>query len=209
MAQQPEFVPDKRKRLDDLPELPENRPALLLSAVYSGEEKKVYLKFYDAKDNVIYHWRDRTGHKPYCYTKMEYAEEAEQVAKKESKYTIEHVKKRDIILDKEIEVLKVSAPDPLSIGGTEYSFREKVKSWEADIKYHENYLYDRSLIPGTYYVRKDDQITPFEYQISEKVELVLKNLLWDKIKESGESGKEYRQYITNWANLLNQPIPDL
>ena len=209
MAQQPEFVPDKRKRLDDLPELPENRPALLLSAVYSGEEKKVYLKFYDAKDNVIYHWRDRTGHKPYCYTKMEYAEEAEQVAKKESKYTIEHVKKRDIILDKEIEVLKVSAPDPLSIGGTEYSFREKVKSWEADIKYHENYLYDRSLIPGTYYVRKDDQITPFEYQISEKVELVLKNLLWDKIKESGESGKEYRQYITNWANLLNQPIPEL
>jgi DNA polymerase, archaea type len=206
---QQEFVPDKRKRLDDLPELPENRPALLLSAVYSGEEKKVYLKFYDPKDNVIYFWRDRTGHKPYCYTKMEHAEEAEQVAKKETKYTIEHVKKRDIILDKEIEVLKILAPDPLSIGGTDYSFREKVKSWEADIKYHENYLYDRSLIPGAYYVRKDEQIKPFEYQISEKVELVLKNLLWDKIKESGEGGKEYRQYITNWATLLNQPIPDL
>ena len=46
------------------------------------------------------------------------------------------------------------APDPLSIGGTDYSFREKVTSWEADIKYHENYLYDRALIPGTYYVRK-------------------------------------------------------
>ena len=209
MTLQQEFVPDKRKRLDDLPELPENRPALLLSAVYSGEEKKVYLKFYDPKDNVIYFWRDRTGHRPYCYTKLEHAEEAEQVAKKETKYTIEHVKKRDIILDKEIEVLKILAPDPLSIGGTDYSFREKVKSWEADIKYHENYLYDRSLIPGAYYVRKDDQIKPFEYQISEKVELALKNLLWDKIKESGEGGKEYRQYITNWATLLNQPIPDL
>jgi DNA polymerase elongation subunit (family B) len=209
LAQQQEFTPDKRKRLDDLPELPENRPALLLSAVYSGEEKKVYLKFYDPKDNVIYHWRDRTDHKPYCYTKMEYADEAEQVAKKETKYTIEHVKKRDIILDKEIEVLKVLAPDPLSIGGSDYSFREKVRSWEADIKYHENYLYDRSLIPGTYYLREDDRINPFEYQISEKVQLALKNLLWDKIKESGESGKEYRQYITNWANLLNQPIPDI
>ncbi len=209
MAQQQEFTPDKRKRLDDLPELPENRPALLLSAVYSGEEKKVYLKFYDPKDNIIYHWRDRTDHKPYCYTKLEYAQEAEQVAKKETKYTIERVKKRDIILDKEIEVLKILAPDPLSIGGTEYSFREKVTSWEADIKYHENYLYDRSLIPGTYYVRKDDRINTFEYQISEKVQLALKSLLWDKIKEAGESGKEYRQYITNWANLLNQPIPEL
>ncbi|HEV8405387.1 MAG TPA: DNA polymerase domain-containing protein [Nitrososphaera sp.] len=209
MTHQQEFQPDKRKRLDDLPELPEGRPMLLLSAVYSGEEKKVYLKFYDTNDNVIYHWRDRTNHRPYCYTKMEFAEQAELVAQKETKYTLERVRKRDIISDKEIDVLKVLAPDPLSIGGTDSSFREKVTSWEADIKYHENYLYDRSLIPGLYYVRKDEQITPYEYSISDKVQLALKNLLWDKIRETGESGKEYRQYITNWANLLNQPIPEL
>ncbi len=208
MAQQ-EFVSDRRRRLDDLPELPEGRPALLLSAVYSGEEKKVYLKFYDPKDSVIYHWRDRTDHKPYCYTKMEFEKEAEDIAAKETKYTLQRVNKRDIILDKEIKVIKVLAPDPLSIGGTDNSFREKVTSWEADIKYHENYLYDRSLIPGTYYVRHGDQLRSFEYQISEKVQTALKSLLWDKIREAGESGKEYRQYITNWANLLNQPIPDL
>ena len=210
MAQQQEFVPDRRKRLDDLPELPkESRPMLLLSAVYSGEEKKVYLKFYDPQDKIIYHWRDRTDHKPYCYTKMDFAEQAKQVAQKETKFTLERIKKRDIILDKEIEALKVIAPDPLSIGGTDYSFREKVTSWEADIKYHENYLYDRALIPGTYYVRKGEQITPFEYPISEKVHFALKSLLWDKIKEAGEAGKEYRQYITNWVKLLNQPIPEL
>lgn len=208
MAQQ-EFQADRRRRLDDLPELPEDRPALLLSAVYSGEEKKVYLKFYDARDNAIYLWRDRTDHKPYCYTKMQFEDQVEQVVEKETKYTVERVKKRDIIADQEIDVLKVLAPDPLSIGGTDNSFREKVTSWEADIKYHENYLYDRALIPGTYYVRKGDQITPYEYPISEKVQFALKSLLWDKIKEAGESGKEYRQYITNWANLLNQPIPEL
>ena len=209
MTQQQDFLPDRRKRLDDLPEMKEGRPMLLLSAVYSGEEKKVYLKFYDPKDNVIYLWRDRTNHRPYCYTKMEFAEQAEQLAQKETKYTIEHVKKRDIIIDRQIDALKVLAPDPLSIGGTDSSFREKVTSWEADIKYHENYLYDRSLIPGTYYVRKGEQLTYFEYPISEKVQFALKSLLWDKIKEAGEAGKEYRQYITNWANLLNQPIPEL
>jgi DNA polymerase I len=84
-----------------------------------------------------------------------------------------------------------------------------VTSWEADIKYHENYLYDRALIPGSYYLRKDEQIIPFEYPISEKVHFALRSLLWDKIKETGEAGKEYRQYITNWAKLLNQPIPEL
>ena len=210
MVQQQEFVSDRRKGFDSLPELPrDSRPRLLLSAVYSGEEKKVYLKFYDPQDKIIYQWRDRTDHKPYCYTKMEFAGQAEQVAQKETKFILKQVKKKDIILDKEIEVLKVIAPDPLSIGGTDYSFREKVTSWEADIKYHENYLYDRALIPGSYYIRNDEQITPFEYPISEKVQSALRSLLWDKIKEVGEAGKEYRQYITNWAKLLNQPIPEL
>ena len=210
MVQQQEFVSDRRKGFDSLPELPkDSRPRLLLSAVYSGEEKKVYLKFYDSQDKIIYQWRDRTDHKPYCYTKMDFAEQAQQVAQKETKFILKQVKKQDIILDKEIEVLKVIAPDPLSIGGTDYSFREKVTSWEADIKYHENYLYDRALIPGSYYVRNDEQITPFEYPISEKVQSALRSLLWDKIKEAGEAGKEYRQYITNWAKLLNQPIPEL
>jgi DNA polymerase I len=210
VQQQEEFVSDRRKGFDSLPELPkDSRPRLLLSAVYSGEEKKVYLKFYDSQDKIIYQWRDRTDHKPYCYTKMDFAEQAQQVAQKETKFILKQVKKQDIILDKEIEVLKVIAPDPLSIGGTDYSFREKVTSWEADIKYHENYLYDRALIPGSYYVRNDEQITPFEYPISEKVQSALRSLLWDKIKEAGEAGKEYRQYITNWAKLLNQPIPEL
>jgi DNA polymerase I len=210
VQQQEEFVSDRRKGFDSLPELPkDSRPKLLLSAVYSGEEKKVYLKFYDPQDKIIYQWRDRTDHKPYCYTKMEFAEQAKQVAQKETKFILKQIKKQDIILDKEIEVLKVIAPDPLSIGGTDYSFREKVTSWEADIKYHENYLYDRALIPGSYYVRNDEQITPFEYPISEKVQSALRSLLWDKIKEAGEAGKEYRQYITNWAKLLNQPIPEL
>src|SRR5438105_4388619 len=168
-----EFQPDKRKRLDDLPELPEGRPVLLLSAVYSGEERKVYLKFYDPHDQRVYHWRDRTDHKPYCYTKLEFADQVRQIISKDPKYSLEQVKKKDIMDDKEIDILKIIAPDPLSIGGTDSSFREKVTSWEADIKYHENYLYDRALIPGAYYIRKGELITPFEYPISEKVQLAL------------------------------------
>ena len=207
MAQ--EAAPERRKRYDDLPELPEGRPALLVSAIYSGEEKKPYLKFYDPQQNVIYHWRDRTDHKPYAYSKVENSGLIDQIVAKETKYSVQRVRKREVILDKEIDVLKISAPDPLSIGGTDSSLRERVRCWEADIKYHENYLYDNALIVGTYYVRHGDKIEPHTYKISDKVEGELKNLLWDKIKEEGEAGKEYRQYVTTWANLLNQPIPEL
>ena len=188
---------------DELQELPENRPALLLSAIYSGDEQKVYLKFYDLKDNTIYFWRDRTNHKPYCYTKMQYSSTVEKIIEKEKKYTIERTNKQDLISDRKIELLKIIAPDPLSIGGTENSIREKVTSWEADIKYHENYLYDTGLIPGAYYVRKREEIIQFQYQISDKVQQELKNLLWNKINEEAvgkEKNEEYQQYITRWAS---------
>ena len=192
-------------------ELPENKPALLLSSVYSGDEQKVYLKLYSERDQSIFYWRDRTNHRPYCYTKADYRNEVEQVLEKEKKYSLLSTKKRDLISDKDIECLKISAPDPLSIGGTENSFREKVRSWEADIKYHENYLYDTGLIPGTYYVRRGDSLVRFKQPISSKVQEELQKLLWTKINEEAESlgTEKYRQYIQEWAELLNQPIPNM
>ncbi len=211
MAHQEEHFTVREKKFGDLSELPENTPALLLSAIYSGEEQKVYLKFYSPKDESIYIWRDRTNHKPYCYTKLQYAARAQEVAKLERKYTIENVKRRDLISDKLIDILKISAPDPLSIGGTENSFREKVKAWEADIKYHENYLYDTGLIPGTFYLRIGNEIKTHEMDISDKVREELEDLLWNKLKVSSEKAEDirYQKQITRWANLLNQPIPEI
>ncbi|MGA9296258.1 MAG: DNA-directed DNA polymerase I, partial [Nitrososphaeraceae archaeon] len=192
-------------------ELPENKPALLLSSVYSGDEQKVYLKLYSERDQSIFYWRDRTNHRPYCYTKADYRNDVEQILEKEKKYSLLSTKKRDLISDKDIECLKISAPDPLSIGGTENSFREKVRSWEADIKYHENYLYDTGLIPGTYYVRRGDSLVRFKQPISSKVQEELQKLLWTNIDEEAESlgTEKYRQYIQEWADLLNQPIPNM
>lgn len=211
MAHQGEHFTVREKKFGDLSELPENTPALLLSAIYSGEEQKVYLKFYSPKDESIYIWRDRTNHKPYCYTKLQYAARAQEVAKVERKYTIENVKRRDLISDKLIDILKISAPDPLSIGGTENSIREKVKAWEADIKYHENYLYDTGLIPGTFYLRIGNEIKTHEMDISDKVREELEDLLWNKLKVSSEKAEDirYQKQITRWANLLNQPIPEI
>ena len=217
MTQQDEghFLAEKRKRFDDAQELPENRPVILLSAIYSGDEQKVYLKLYDFKDNTIYFWRDRTNHKPYCYTKMQYSGIVEKIVEREKKYILKRTSKQDPISDKEIDILKIIAPDPLSIGGTDNSIREKVTSWEADIKYHENYLYDTGLIPGAYYIRRGEEVRQFRYQISHQVQEALKNLLWNKIKEeagkenNNNNDKEYQHYITRWAELLNQPIPDL
>jgi DNA polymerase, archaea type len=205
------FLTEKRKKLGDMQELPENRVVLLLSAIYSGDEQMVYLKFYDIQDNIIYFWRDRTNHKPYCYTKMQHRSTLEKITEREKKYVLEQTIKKDLISDKEVDLLKIIAPDPLSIGGTENSIREKVTAWEADIKYHENYLYDTGLIPGAYYIRRGEEIKQFENQISHQVQQELEKLLWSRLKDDTRKGNndEYYQYITQWAELLNQPIPDL
>ena len=44
--------------------------SLLISAAYIGKTKKVSLKFYNPESEKIYIWEDKTGHRPYCFSKM-------------------------------------------------------------------------------------------------------------------------------------------
>jgi DNA polymerase, archaea type len=190
-------------------ELPENTRVMLISAIYSGENQKVQLKFYDPNLHVIYFWQDKTDHKPYCYTKLEYQKRAEEIAAIEKKFELKIIPKMDLMSDKEIKTIKIIAPDPLSIGG-KGGIREKLNVWEANIKYHENYLYDTRLIPGSYYKREGDEIIEDPYKMSDIVYNALKNFLWDKILESKEARNDkYREYVREWADLLNQPIPEM
>jgi len=190
-------------------DLPVNTRVMLISAIYSGENQKIQLKFYDPNSHTIYFWQDKTGHKPYCYTKLENKKRAEEIAAIEKKFELQTIQKMDLLSDKEIQTIKIIAPDPLSIGG-KGGIREKLNVWEANIKYHENYLYDTRLIPGSYYKRIGDEIKEDPYQMSEIVQTALKNFLWDKILESKEArNDEYRKYVREWAELLNQPIPEM
>ncbi len=182
---------------------------MLISAIYSGENQKVQLKFYDPNLHAIYFWQDKTDHKPYCYTKLENKKRAEEIAAIEKKFELKIIPKIDLMSDKEIQAIKIIAPDPLSIGG-KGGIREKLNVWEANIKYHENYLYDTRLIPGSYYKRKGDEIIEDPYKMSDIVHNALKNFLWDKILESKEARNDkYREYVREWADLLNQPIPEM
>ncbi|MGV8107250.1 MAG: DNA-directed DNA polymerase I [Nitrososphaerota archaeon] len=201
---------DKDKQhLNYWKELPENTRVMLISAIYSGENQKVQLKFYDPNLHVIYFWQDKTDHKPYCYTKLEYQKRAEEIAAIEKKFELKIIPKMDLMSDKEIQTIKIIAPDPLSIGG-KGGIREKLNVWEANIKYHENYLYDTRLIPGSYYKREGDEIIEDPYKMSDIVYNALKNFLWDKILESKEARNDkYREYVREWADLLNQPIPEM
>ena len=185
--------------------------SLLISASYMGKTKKVILKFYNPENEKIYLWEDKTGHQPYCYSKMG-PEDLEFLSEREDVIEIKSVKKIDTIKDKEISVSKIVVTDPLAIGGTQttQSIRNVVESWESDIKYYENYLYDNLLIVGKYYRIENDKIIPHDFEMSDETRLTMKNLLWDKLSNTGMTDtKQFQEETGNWADLLNQPVPKI
>ena len=188
---------------------PNLKSSLLISATYNGPRKKVVLKFYDPESEKIFLWYDKTGHRPYCFSKLP-PEDLDFLSERQDVLEIKKVKKHDMLTDKEIEVSKIIVTDPLAIGGTQttQSIRNQIESWESDIKYYENYLYDNQLIIGKFYEIKDDKVIPHDFEISDEKQLALKNLLWDNLtKSTDKKTNELDEQISNWTELLNQPIP--
>ena len=186
-------------------------PSLLVSATYDNQKLAAVLKFYNPESQKIILWTDETGHKPYCDSKLN-PEELNFLTSRKDIIKIESIKRKDFLKDKEYEVSKITVTDPLAIGGTQTdkSIRNIIETWESDIKYYENYLYDRGLIVGKFYEIKEGKIVPHDFEITEDVALAMKSLLLDVNTTKGiVNTKEFQDYISQWAEILNQPIPQI
>ena len=181
----------------------------LLSVTYDGRKGRALLKLYDPEREVIYLWHDNTGHKPYLLTNLDINEinRITEVIAHEGLDHLETVTKYDLLHDREVKLTKVVAKDPLSIGGTSNSLRDilkrnKAKVWEAKIKYHNCYIYDRQLIPGMPYKIDNGELKRLEAKLSEEL---LNNVmeLW-----KGEP-KEEIELLREWVELFEVPVPDV
>ncbi|NWJ77600.1 DNA-directed DNA polymerase I [Marine Group I thaumarchaeote] len=185
---------------------------LLISAAYNSQKMAAVLKFYDPTSQRIFLWADKSGHKPYCYSKLSPDEIPTEISERDDVIEIKQVKLLDILNDKPIDVSKIIVKDPLAIGGTQTnkSIRNLIDTWESDIKYYESYLYDNSLIVGKYYKIENDTIIPYDLEISDETQLSLKNMLLDKQSDTNlPDTKQFDEHVAQWANLLNQPIPKI
>ena len=183
-------------------------PSMLVSATYDNISKSVVLKFYEPESKKLILWHDETNHKPYCYSRLE-PDELDFLQERNDVLEIKQIKKYDLLKDEEIKLSQIIVDNPLSIGGNYgESIKNQIETWESDLKYYENYLYDRELIVGRYYEVKNGKIEPYDLEISDEIKLALKSLLWDKVdSESMVNVEEFKTFISEWADLLNQPIP--
>jgi len=191
----------------------ENMPyGLLISATYNIQKHAAILKFYEPVSQRIFLWADKSGHKPYCYSKLSPDEIPTEISERDDVIEIKQVKLLDILHDKPIDVSKILVQDPLAIGGTQTSksIRNLIDTWESDIKYYESYLYDSSLIVGKYYKIENDVVVPYDLEISDETKLSLKSMLLDKQSDTNlPDTKQFDEHVSQWANLLNQPIPKI
>ncbi len=171
---------------------------LLTSASYDGDLRLAVLKFYDEKEGRFWLWRDNTGHKPYCYTRLPRGE-LEGVSGRKDVVSIEEEEKLDLLNDSKVTLRKIVTTDPLAIGGGNDSIRDEIKAWEADIKYYENFVYDRGLQMGTYYRVSGGKVVPSPHAVPERVGRSLEEIL-------KKNRPEFAPYLREWAELLGEPL---
>jgi len=161
------------------------------------------LRLYDPKSQKIYFWYDDSGHKPYCYSKqpIEELQKIDAVARNPGFDHFAEESKFDALRSQQIKVTKIVAKDPLTIGGKPTgSIRDSITAWEADIKYVENFIYDRGLEPGMMYEFKDKQLSRVSYELPDQAVKEIDRLLHDEARDYIELGRE-------WTRLLECPVP--
>ena len=185
--------------------------AYLLSATYDGKAKCALLKFYEPQEGRIYLWYDTTGHKPYCFTslKPEEIREISEIANHSGVEDFEVIRKHDPLKDEPVEITRIIARDPLTIGGHASSIREVIprvrpeaKVWEADIKYHENYLYDLNFEIGMPYRLREGENLPTPCVQTPKHSEELEKVF-------AQEEPDFRDYVSDWIRLLECPVPKL
>ncbi len=188
------FEPKIVKNLDE---------SYLIGAGYDGEKSLAYLKFYNTSNNEIFFWYDNTGHMPYCLSDQS----IEDLKKNESLMShsgfdhFEEVEKYDALTDSHKKMTKIVAKDPLSIGGRPVGcIRDIIKAWEADIRYADNFVYDKNLEFGMPYKIEDEKLIPVKFKIPIKIQESLKFL--------DEEKKEFKDLAYEWIKLLEFPVPN-
>ena len=195
--------------LNDSTQINNHNKLLFVSANYNGQTKSVVLKFYDMIKHNIFLWTDNTNHKPYCYTNVPPDNsELQKIEARSDIIELKIEKKRDLLKDSIVNLTKIIATNPLAIGGSNTfpSIRDVLKksnieTWESDIKYYENYIYDKQLIPGAVYEFDDSKFNIVTYDMSKSMSDYL-----DVIIKNTE--EHLKPHLISWASLLSHPIPD-
>ncbi len=139
----------------------------LLDSYYDGSRERIVLRLYDEKSKEIMLFVDAMGYKPYFYTDLpvDKVRSIREVVSHPGFEGLEVVEKYDALRgqNKRVTKIVVKTPDVVPV------LRRKLpRVWEANIKFHLNYIYDFGLIPGLLYRVENSSLRRVEKEIDEE-----------------------------------------
>ncbi len=186
---------------------------ILLDVDYDGSQNKAYCKFYDLKTDDIRIWIDTTDHEPYCLSKESIADLQNiiELTDYEGFTRFEEIKRIDLLKDTEISMTKIYGKTPSDIGGSGTNIRNILsknnkKAWEADIRYHLNYIFDRQLIPGLIYSIEGGQIKKLSFEEDSEES---KNMAKELRNLFKNESSELQEFSEKFLDIFLTPIPDV
>ncbi len=178
-------------------------PSVLIDVKYDGKNEQAYVKLFNPEDGKVYRWHDNTNHLPYLLTTLSKTQVEAQLKNEKEFIGCEIVKKQNLLNDKTINLTKVLASNPLAIGGKNNSYRDRLSpSFESNIRYHLSYIYDRHLVPCTYYSIQNGDLVREEPTISKEVQEGIFEIF------KGQSTEIARMVKQNMP-LFFAPIPNI
>ncbi|MEB3774715.1 MAG: DNA-directed DNA polymerase I [Desulfurococcales archaeon] len=174
----------------------------LLDVRYDGRLGKAVAFIYNPEDMKLYKWIDSTGHRPYFLVEHppeKLRELGISLESHESFIMYDMITKYHPIKKTKIKVTKVIVQDPLAVKSMRKKLEARgIRFWEADIKYHHNYIHDHLLIPGMpYHVNRTWHKAGWKGDTS----------IVDKIFQ-GEPD-ETRETAKAWVPLFEHPPPEV
>lgn len=191
------------------------RPLLLLNCYYNRGTNRATLQFYDKNNNRLVEVDDPSGHEPYLIVKL-LPEDAQRYLELSPDYVQEkhRIKRLEVVevIDRlrfrRITCTKLFTQTPGDVPTIRGLFHEQdIPTFESDIRYHINYLYDRELITGMHYQLEG---TTFRR--------VLQNELGSKVPANAEEEQilsdfkgveRYASLVDDFLPLFTEDIPEI
>lgn len=205
-AEDPAMIPDApgivHDTLDLDPGLFEIQEAVdlegyIMEVSYDGSVSKAVIYVYVEEDGKLYKVYDKTGHRPYFLVDLDPEKAREIAGRSQDVVDIYRVEKFDLLSNRKVMLTKIVVRDPLMVR----RLRDRYpKTWEANIKYHHNYIYDNQLTPGMKYRVKGSRFDPIVSIDMDKVR--------EEIAEIFSSEPEYvRETAIKWYPIFEAPPP--
>ncbi len=177
----------------------------VIDVKYDGSVGKAVVYVLDPSENRIVRWYDKTGHIPYFLVRADPEELGSPklgITKHESFRGFSTVEKYDALRRSRVRLTRINVSDPLAVRDLRSRLEKQgIRFYEADIKYHQNYIYDNQIIPALPH-RLGKSIERLGAHVDEET--------IDKVRRAFEGEpKEIIERALHWMPIFEEPPPNV